>query len=505
MVGELRGKMPCDEKHDILEENLANIKWRSVRLSEIIRRGKRLEASVFDINAKRARESISGNGFDAKSVCGKNGIASAYTCARFKRLWVKHSAYPIFQPHAIVDIMPKPDGYISPKTNVDIDSLRVQKGQILMTCSGTIGKVAYVSRTLDNKIFSHDLLRINCFDPEDAGYLYTYLKSKTGNQILVTNNYGAVISHIEAKHLENVPIPYADKKIRKRINDLISDSYELRDESNELIMKAEKMLLDELRIESIDQFTGDDFNSFDYVETFNVKLSDMKGRLDASYHIPIAGAIIRHLEENASELTTLGDERVSRGIILAGIFKRTYVDEEYGYPFLGGRDISQLMPETEKYLSRSIHKKRYEEELKVSENTILVTDRGTVGTTMIVPRHWENCAVSQNVLKLVPANNEIAGYIFIFLNSKIGECLIKRQTYGSVVDMIDSHRLASVEIPFLKNSNTQQAINNLALEANRKRYGAFVLEKKALQIFEKEVLTVKRNGNDGFNSENKSE
>ena len=175
-------------------------------------------------------------------VGGIDGLASSYVCGRFKRIWVDRSDLPIFQPSSITDVFPTPDGYISHKTQTDIEALRVHKGQVLMTCSGTIGKMAYVSKTLDNQIFSHDLLRINANRPDDAGYIYAYLKSKTGNKILLTNSYGAVITHIEPEHLATVPIPDAPWSIKKRINDLIVGSYELRDASNVLIDEATKLL-----------------------------------------------------------------------------------------------------------------------------------------------------------------------------------------------------------------------------------------------------------------------
>ena len=122
-----------------------------------------------------------------------NGIAEAYTCARFKRNWVDRSRFPIFQPSSILELYPKPDGYIAENTGTNIDALRVKKGQVLVTCSGTIGKTTYVSDTLDNKIFSHDLLRISCKESTDAGYLYAYIKSDIGNKMLTTNQYGACL------------------------------------------------------------------------------------------------------------------------------------------------------------------------------------------------------------------------------------------------------------------------------------------------------------------------
>ena len=129
--------------------NDSPLKWCSVSLSDVLSRGKRLEASVFDVEAKQARSIITHGKYPTITICGKGGIASSYVCGRFKRVWVKKSDMPIYQPSAIVDIKPTPDGYISKRTKTDFESLRVHKGQVLMTCSGTIGKVSFVSKTLD--------------------------------------------------------------------------------------------------------------------------------------------------------------------------------------------------------------------------------------------------------------------------------------------------------------------------------------------------------------------
>ena len=117
-----------------------------------------------------------------------------------------------------------------------------------------------------------------------------------------------------------------------------------------------------------------------------------------------------------------------------------------------------------------------------------VTDRGTVGTVALVPKHWDGYAVSQNVLKLIPSSDEISGYVYIFLNSVYGKMLIQRQTYGSVVDMIDNNSLASVQIPILKNIKIQKKINELALGANKKRYDAYLCEEEALKVLNDEIL-----------------
>jgi len=478
------------DETDIIKDEL---KWCSVSLSEVVNMGKRFEATIFDIEAKLAREIIVNCKWEKALLNGSDSLLKkSYYPGRFKRIYCdSNNGVPFYLPSQMSEIYPKPEKYISGLTKCNLSELKMKFGDILLTRSGTIGNLTIVSRTLENKIFSDDVIRITCKNYSDTGFLYTYLKSNIGNKILQTNSYGSVITHIEPEHLNEILIPYPPETIRKKINDLIMRSFELRDESNTLIEQATNMLIKELCLPPIREFETDKFDNKAEVDTFSIKLSEIKSRLDASFHIPIVKAITDHLKAHASEVTTVGDDRISKKIILAGVFKRIYVDKNMGIPFLGGREINQLDPQVEKFLSNSHHKARYEKELKVVENMILITDRGTIGEVALVPKHFENWAVSQNILKLVPESNKIAGYCYIFLNSEHGKVLIKHQTYGSVVDMIDNKSLANVPIPLLKNIDIQTKINELALEANAKRYEAYKLEQQAMQIMNNEVIFAK--------------
>ncbi|MBQ9625231.1 MAG: restriction endonuclease subunit S, partial [Clostridia bacterium] len=85
------------------------------------------------------------------------------------------------------------------------------------------------------------------------------------------------------------------------------------------------------------------------------KLSEMSGRADASYHVPIVDAIVEHMKKYADEVTTIGDERISKDVILPGRFKRVYVEEGYGRVFIGGKQLWELDPTNKKYLSLIHH------------------------------------------------------------------------------------------------------------------------------------------------------
>lgn len=400
-----------------VETNDIPLKWCSVSLSDVIFRGKRLEASVFDVEAIQALALINNGKYKTVPLYGDQGIVNkAHYGSRLKRNYVTpehENSIGFIGSSEMLDIYPRPVKFMVDGEKVH--DLHVKEGTVLLSRSGTIGNVTFVNKTLSKFLVSEHAIRLECKD--NSGYVYTFLKTKIGKKLVCSNIYGAVIQQIEPVHLTMVPVPDAPKEIKERIHNLIVESFKLRDESNELIDQATALLIDELKLPPISEFKQNNIKNSANVNAFSVKLSNLAGRVDASYHLPTVDKIVEHLKKYAKEVTTIGDERISKQIILAGVFKRTYVEEEYGYPFLGGKEITQLSPKTEKYLSKPIHKKRYEKELKVTENTILVTDRGTIGTTTIVPRHWNGYAVSQNVLKLVPANNNIAGYIYIFLNS----------------------------------------------------------------------------------------
>ena len=94
------------------------------------------------------------------------------------------------------------------------------------------------------------------------------------------------------------------------------------------------------------------------------------------------------------------------------------------------------------------------------------------------------------VLKIIPSSSDIVGYLYVYLNSDIGTTLIKRETYGAVVDMIDDKSLGAVSVPLLRNGAVQSKINSMALLANEKRFRAYLLEQEALSILNDKILVV---------------
>jgi type I restriction enzyme S subunit len=181
------------------------VKWCSVSLAEVLNTGKRLEASVFEVQGKHARVAIANCKYE--SVPFTNMLDGAYYPGRFKRIYCgSQNGYPFYLPSQMTDVYPKAEKHISALTKCDISALRLRIGDVLLTRSGTIGNVTVVSKTFEGAVFSDDVIRITPKD-SNGGFLYTYLRSAVGNTILQTNRYGSVIQHIEPEHLSDIQIP----------------------------------------------------------------------------------------------------------------------------------------------------------------------------------------------------------------------------------------------------------------------------------------------------------
>ncbi len=474
------------EVAELPEEEL---RWCSVTLNEVLEHNSRLEASVFDIEGKHAREVLKQCKWNILHITGEDGLATSFYPTRFKRILVNNSEYPLILPSQIQEINPTPKGYLSSLCNTDFGLLKVKKGQILLTRSGTIGNCSLVGETLHGKTLSDDIIRITCKNEEDAGYVYAFLRTKIGKALVRTNEYGAVVSHIEPEHLDSVPIPDPPLVLKKRIHDLVIRSYALRDESNALLDKAERLLYDALNLPLLANLRPRYFNKATDLRNYEVKLSGLSWRFDASYHVPIINSIMRRLKQAPAEIATIGDNRISNRVILPGRFARIYVQEGQGVPFFGGKQLFELDPSNIKYLSLVHHRERIKEQLTLEENMVMITCSGTIGKVVLVPKHWEGWTANQHIIRVEPANTDIAGYLYVFLASDYGRELITRFTYGSVVDEINDSHVSQIPVPLLNDTVVQAKINRLALEANAKRTEAYHLEQKAVQITNDAVIT----------------
>ena len=83
-----------DVPQPIVEVQELPIKWCSVTLSDIVSRGKRLEASVFDVEAKQAYKTVITGKYPTVNLIAADGfVEKAHYGGRLKRNYVDTVSY----------------------------------------------------------------------------------------------------------------------------------------------------------------------------------------------------------------------------------------------------------------------------------------------------------------------------------------------------------------------------------------------------------------------------
>lgn len=466
-----------------------DLKWTTVFTSEVEKTKFKLEASVFNIEVKRANDIITKLNLPLKKLWGDDGfIKNAHYGGRIKRNYiskVSKQAVGFLGSAEMLQAFPKPEKYIDKDR---ASACKVTKGTILVSRSGTIGNLTYVNDTLERYYVSEHAIRLEPY--EFGGYIYSFLKTKIGQTLIKGNIYGAVINQIEPEDIGDILIPNPVPNIKTEIHNKINKSFQLRDESNRLMIEAEQLLISKLGLIPLENIRPEYYDTAGTIKTYSVKLDELDDRFEASYHVPITNSIIDFLLDNADRVLPLSDKTLTKKIFLPGRFKRHYVEDTHGRVFFGGKQIYEIDPSNKKYLSLSIHGDRINDQLFLKENTILVTRSGTIGRVNIVPNHWQDWLANEHILRVIPVNETIAGYLYVWLNSNYGRKLIERFTYGAVVNEIDETHLGNVPVPILKDKLSMAKINELALKAKTLRSEAYFLEQSAINQVNSDVLLI---------------
>ena len=450
----------------------------TVRLSEVFAAGVRLEASNFNIEARNAVSELKASGLDLIALCGEDGLCQKPNKPfRLKRTSVSpDKGIPFISSSEIISLKPEAGRYLSRKLTANPEKFTIKMWDVLISRSGTIGNIGLATKILAGKILSEHAIRLCSEDPDTAGYITAFLRSRYGRLQLTQATYGSVVVHIEPEHLERVVIPNLPAIRKIAIGRLMCEAGEHRDEANQLLDEADKLLHERLNLPYLNTLQSDNEGHTSTI----VKASQLAGRLEASYHNPLALQAEQKLQQLPIEITTVGDERITQEIRAITKFRKRVYVEHGGIPMLNSKQLFQIAPIGVKKLAKGAHTKDLPE-IQLDTNMICVTCSGTIGRVQIIPAYMSNWTSSQDSIRLLSEINP--GYLYSWLSSDYGNCLLMRQLYGSVIVHIDRDMLASVLIP-LPDTTIINEIGDLVLKANQLRDEAWRKEQEAISQLE---------------------
>lgn len=452
----------------------------TVNLSEVFDAGVRLEASAFNIEAHNAVTGLENSGLQLMPLYGEGRLCQeAHNAFRFKRIYVSpERGVPFLSSSQIINLKPRIDHYLSCKHTKNLDQLLIQKWDVLISCSGTVGNIGLASETFAGKALSQDAIRLRASDADTAGFIAAFLRSRYGRPQLTQATYGSVIVHIEPEHLTRVLIPNLHVIQRIEIGRLMCKAGELRDEANRLLDEANQLLHERLNLPYLDSIAS----NRDQSSITSIKASQWMGRLEGSFHDPVAHAAEKRLRDLSVEVTTVGSARVTKEVRAITKFRKRVYVEKGGIPLLSSKQIFQVDPVDIKRLAKGAHTKDLPE-IQLEENMIAVTRSGTIGRVQIIPAYMAQWTASEHATRIVAASDMNSGYLYAWLASDYGHRLITRHSYGSVILELDRYMLASVPIPLPKPS-IRDEIGNLVLKANALRDEAWRKEQDAIRKLE---------------------
>lgn len=394
-----------------------------------------LEAKVL-LEALKARK-------DALRDVTLNGMAGIFNGPRFARSYVDDPKYgvPFLGSTDILNADLTSLPRLSKKQVAANPRLVVRADWTLITCSGTIGRMAYARPDMDGMAGSQHFMRV-VPDAEKIppGYLYAYLSSKFGVPLVVGGTYGAIIQHIEPEHIADLPVPRLGTAFETKVHELVDRAATLRSEAAQLLIDATMELEKLVQLPHLDVPASP--TPFD---TCAVSSSALQARLDGFFHSRFHSDALAALSRAQTRLLS----ELASGIVEPLRFKRVAVeDPAFGVPFFGTSPLFWTDPTPNYFVSR---KMRNIDQYLVDKKCLLIPRSGQlsgiIGSVVLPYGDIVGGAVSEDAIRVYFESEQDAGFGLVALTSEYGRRQLKARAFGSSIPHLDVKHIGLVRVP----------------------------------------------------------
>jgi type I restriction enzyme, S subunit len=218
-------------------------------------------------------------------------------------------------------------------------------------------------------------------------------------------------------------------------------------------------------------------------QVFNIEshwLTLAEKRFDAKFYtkdVVAARVILDKLNERGISINSIGD--LSNDLFNRPRFKRNYVPVSRGLPFLPPKEVFVFPLKIRKGIINP------PDGLTVEKNWILITCSGTVGRCIISTSAIANCILSHDLIRLIPKTDSNYGYLYIYLNSWLGQAFLTKNQYGATVKHIEPHHVSEIPIPLVP--DLEREIHEKVLELQCLREDAQSLFLQAEELLYSEL------------------
>lgn len=313
------------------------------------------------------------------------------------------------QQHAIYNQFSKIRYFIDKDKFAELKRFELSAGDLVMSCSGTMGKVAKVPSGIERGIINQALLKLTPSNMLDLDYFAYWMGSESFQNKINENSHGAAVKNVASvKILKEIKIPLPPLPEQKKIAEILDAADSLRQKDQQLI---------------------EHYNTLSqslFLEMFGDPVSNAHGFTNSSV---------------GEQCLVKGGKRVPKGEKL--------VKENTGYPYIKAGNIKEGKVTSTKmeYLTPLVREKlkRY----IVNEGDVCVTVVGAnIGDIGIVPKELHLANLTENANKLPIKNPEVLNglYLCFALQADFIQNQIKQKTMAVGVPKLALFRIQQLEI-----------------------------------------------------------
>jgi type I restriction enzyme S subunit len=445
--------------------------------------GRRLDCGPYMSGAIEAKELLKKFRTEALSVltCGHEG--GIFNGPRFPRIYVDNEdvGVPFLGSTDILHADLSNMTLLSKKQVIAMPSLKLKEGWTLITCSGTIGRMAYARADMAGMAGSQHFMRVvPNIDKVLPGYLYSYLSSRFGVPIVISGTYGAIIQHIEPAHISDLPVPRLGD-VEYKANELILNAASLLTTFQANLRQATELFFGSVGLRDIKPGEWHAWGSdLGFAATAGVQ------SLRALNFNPRFNQLCERIKQGPWK--SLGELCVPGTLKRGARFSRIDAEPEFAYRLIGQKELFWLRPE-----GRWISRRSVSDGVLVDDGCILVAAQGTLGESELYCRAefatgkaLEN-AYSEHILRVLADENSIGrGALFAFMRSETAFRMLRSISVGSKLQDHHYAMLPSLPVPYPP-ADVRSRCNDLVVEAYRARERAVELEDEARSLVERTI------------------
>jgi hypothetical protein len=362
--------------------------------------------------------------------------------------------------------------------------LRIEPSMILISCSGTTGRMVFANDTMRDMWSSQDIMKV-VPDPRviAAGYLYAYLASNSGIPLITGDTYGSMITHLEPGHLAGLPVPRLGDVIEKTAHEMVLEAAKLRTEYQRQLGTATRQLFESVGLQDV---TSSAWHSGTSDLGFVRKIGSPSSLRALNFNprfLKLCDVIQSRSSRSLGELCKPGT--LHRG----GRYKRIDAAPQYSYQLIGQKEIFWLRPE-----GRWIAKKSVGDDVLVTPGTTLVAAQGTFGESELYCRSefvWgrdAERAYSEHFLRVVADEGVVLpGCLFAFMRSETAFRMLRSISMGTKLQDHHPEFLHVLPVPYPPDERTREEIHELVVDAYEKRHRSVQLEDEAVALVERAI------------------